>query len=120
MKITKMTSSQRGRSTSAVEVSGVSPRGFWLLIGDRERFVPFKAFPWFRNATIGELTNVEQPSPHHLYWPDLDIDLALDSIDHPEQYPLISRVQPDKRRHPAAAVRERRAEYKTSARRRRG
>lgn len=32
-------------------------------------FLPFKTFPWFRDATIAELTHVRLPSPHHLYWP---------------------------------------------------
>jgi hypothetical protein len=75
-----------GKRTSAVEVSNVSKHGFWLLIEDTERFVPFKDFPWFQNAAIGELLNVELPSPRHLHWPDLDVDLAVESIDHPERF----------------------------------
>jgi len=70
-----MKSARRGRSTLAVEVGNVSRHGFWLLIGERERFVRFSKFPWFRDATIAELTDVELQSPHHLHWPDLDIDL---------------------------------------------
>lgn len=84
------------RSTSAVEVSNVSPHGFWLLVGDKERFVSFAQFPRFRHATIGEMSNVTLPSPHHVCWPDLDIDLAVDSLDHPEMYPLVSRVSPER------------------------
>jgi len=34
---------------------------------------------------------VEWPNPNHLYWPDLDVDLATDSIRHPESFPLISK-----------------------------
>jgi Protein of unknown function (DUF2442) len=98
-----MKSVQRGAGTSAVEVANVSVHGFWLWLGEREQFVPFKEFPWFRDATIGELTNVQRPSPHHLYWPDLDVDLAVDSLEHPEHYPLMSRAQPNKRLHPTAA-----------------
>ncbi len=89
-----MKSAGRGSSTLAVEVTNVSKNGFWLLIGDTERFLPFEEFPWFREATIGALLNVELPHPQHLYWPDLDVDLALDSIEHPERYPLVSRKQP--------------------------
>jgi hypothetical protein len=92
-----MKSAQRGQNTSAVEVANVSPSGFWLLVGDRERFLSFKDFPWFREATIAELTHVLLPSPHHLYWPSLDVDLAVESLDHPERYPLVSRAQPNKR-----------------------
>jgi hypothetical protein len=31
------------------------------------------------------------PSPHHLRWPDLDVDLAVESIRNPEKFPLVSR-----------------------------
>ena len=86
-----MKSGQRGKSTSGVEVSNVSRHGFWIFLGDREVFASFKDFPWFEDASIKEITTVELPSPHHLYWPELDIDLAVDSLDHPERYPLVSR-----------------------------
>lgn len=72
---------------------GVSKHGFWLLLGEEELFVPFSEFPWFREAAIGKLLNVEWPQPHHLYWPDLDIDLAVDSVRHPERFPLMSRAE---------------------------
>ena len=85
-----MKSAQRGRRTSAVEVTNVSPHGFWILIREREHFVSFKSFPWFRDASIGELTRVSLPSPNHLYWPELDIDLAVDSIRDPANFPLVS------------------------------
>ena len=54
-----MKSVPRGRDTSELEVGNVSTHGFWLLVGDRERFLSFKDFPWFRDATIAQLTNVE-------------------------------------------------------------
>jgi len=92
-----MKSARRGRSTSAVEVANVSPHGFWLFIEDRERFVSFEDFPWFRDATIAELTAVSLPSANHLHWPQLDIDLAVDSLDDPGRYPLVNRMPHDKR-----------------------
>ncbi len=108
-----MKSAQRGRNTLGAEVTNVTPHGFWLLIEGSEKFVSFKDFPWFRDATIAELTSVEMPSAHHLYWPELDVDLAVESLDHPERYPLVSKARSDRRLKPAAAaVRERRAMYK--------
>ena len=95
-----------GPNTSPVEVTNVSPHGFWLFVGERELFVPFKEFPWFMEASVREITNVQLPSPHHLYWPDLDIDLAVESIEHPAQYPLVSQAQPKKRLPPAKARRK--------------
>jgi hypothetical protein len=76
---------------SAISVVNVSPDGFWLLIEDRELFVGFAQFPWFKDATIAEIADVQLPSPHHLYWPGLDVDLAVESIEHPDRYPLVSR-----------------------------
>lgn len=98
-----MRSAPPGPSTSPVEVTNVSPHGFWLFVGDRELFVSFKEFPWFREASVREITNVQLPSPHHLYWPDLDVDLAVESIEHPEKYPLVSQAPPKKRSNAAKA-----------------
>ena len=86
-----MKSTALRKNTSGAEVLNVSPHGFWLLVGAEELFVPFEQFPWFRDATIGQISRVELPSPNHLYWPELDADLAVESIRHPEQFPLVSR-----------------------------
>jgi Protein of unknown function (DUF2442) len=88
----KTKSAKPGKHTLAVEVANVSQHGFWLMIGDLEYFVPFEKFPWFRDATIGQLLNVTLPSAHHLYWPVLDVDLAVESITHPDRYPLVSKA----------------------------
>ena len=92
-----MRSAQRGRRTSVVEVTNVSPHGLWLLLGERELFVPFAKFPWFRDAPIAKLVRVELPSPDHLYWPGLDVDLVVESIEHPERFPLVSRARSNSR-----------------------
>ena len=69
-----------------------SPQGLALLLEDRELFLPFDEFPWFKEAPVSAILNVEWPQPHHLYWPDLDVDLAVESIENPERYPLISQA----------------------------
>jgi Protein of unknown function (DUF2442) len=89
----KMRSAQLGRSTSEVEVTNISKHGFWLLLGGRELFLPFENFPWFRDAPVRKLLRVELPHPRHLYWPELDVDLAVESIEHPERFPLVSKVK---------------------------
>jgi len=89
-----MKSAARGSSTSQVEVTNVSTHGFWLLLKGDELFVPFADFPWFRSAPIGKLVDVELPAPQHLYWPELDVDLDIDSILHPEKYPLVAVMPP--------------------------
>jgi Protein of unknown function (DUF2442) len=109
-----------GRSTSEVEVTNVSPHGFWLFIQDEELFVSFKEFPWFKDASIAEIARVELPSSHHLYWPDLDIDLAVESLTHPERYPLVSRAQPNIRRLQPTKAPRRRSPTSSTRRRPRG
>lgn len=86
-----MTSARLGENISPVEVTNVSRHGFWVLLGDEELFLPFSKFPWFRDAAIGTILHVELPSPNHLYWPDLDVDLSVESIRHPDRFPLVSR-----------------------------
>jgi hypothetical protein len=85
-----MRSDELGTSTSAPEVTNVSQHGFWLLLDGAERFLPFSSFPWFAQATIAQILKVERPLSHHLYWPELDVDLHVDSLDRPENYPLVS------------------------------
>lgn len=86
-----MSSRKLGKDTSPVEVTNVSGHGFWLLTDDRELFLPFDDFPWFRDAPIGKVLNVEEPTPGHFFWPDLDVDLGIESIEHPERFPLEAR-----------------------------
>lgn len=87
-----MTSAALGANTSPVEVSNISRHDFWLLLDDEELFLPFSEFPWFRDVAVGKIFHVELPFPNHLYWPELDIDLAVESIRHPARFPLVSRV----------------------------
>src|SRR3954463_14798434 len=90
-----MRSAQLGKSISAVEVTNVSQHGFWLLLEGRALFLAFKQFPWFRDASIRQLFKVKLIYPGYLYWPELDIDLAVESIGHPERYPLVSKQRPN-------------------------
>ncbi len=81
-----------GTITLAAEVTNISRHGFWLLLDDEELLLPFEKFPWFRAATVDQITNVERPTPEHLYWPNLDVDLAVQSIRQPDAFPLMARV----------------------------
>ncbi len=80
-----------GIATSEAEVTNISRHGFWILLDDREHFLPFAELPWFAKATVDQILRLERPHPHHLYWPELDIDLAVESIEAPEKYPLKAR-----------------------------
>ena len=64
----------------SLKSQNVSAHGLWLLSGEKELFMSWEDFPWFKNAPIGELLNVEEPAPGHFYWPDLDVDIGLENI----------------------------------------
>ena len=83
-----MNSQTLGKNISAVEVTNISSHGIWLFAGEQEFFLSYKDFPWFKNALLDQVVNVEEPTPGHFYWPALDVDLSLESIEHPERFPL--------------------------------
>ena len=78
-----------GKGISEVEVTNISPHGIWLYVKPKEYFLPFEKFPWFKKATIDEILEVEIIHNHHLRWEKLDIDLDLDSLENPDDYPLV-------------------------------
>ena len=75
----------------ALEVQNVSPHGIWMLIGSKEFFLDYDQFPWFRDAKLSEIFNVELHYGDHLFWPDLDVDLEIDSLENPAKYPLVAK-----------------------------
>ena len=81
-----------GTVTSVAEVTHVSKHGFWLFLDGEELLVPFVQFPWFKKATIEQLSDVQWPAPNHLYWPQLDADLSVESICDPSAFPLMSKA----------------------------
>jgi len=83
-----MKSSKALGQATTVEVTHISTNGVWLLAGDNEMFMPYEDFPWFKDAPVGKILNVEEPFPGHFYWPDLDVDLTTEIIEHPERFPL--------------------------------
>jgi hypothetical protein len=90
----KMKSETLGADTLEVEVTQISKHGIWLLLTNREFVLFFQYFPCLKNSPLSAMHNVILLSPDHLYWPDLDIDLAVESIANPERFPLVSRANP--------------------------
>jgi len=101
-----MRSALHGKSISGAEVTNVAIHGFWLLVDDREFFLPYDQFPWFRDATVAQIVKITRFGREHLRWPALDVDLTIDSIEHPERYPLVSKARPVRRSRPTTRTRE--------------
>jgi hypothetical protein len=78
-----------GRNTSQSEVTGVSPLGFWMIVDEKEYFVPFSDYPSFQKATVEQIFRVKRVAPTQLYWPELDVDIEIDALEQPEKYCLV-------------------------------
>ena len=78
-----------GKITSIVEVTQISPNGIWILLKGEEFFMSYEDFPWFNDATVSQIHNVHLLHGFHLRWPDLDVDLHLDSLKALEKFPLL-------------------------------
>jgi hypothetical protein len=81
-----MKSDKVGKDISGVEVTNVSSHEIWIYHKDEEYFLSYKEFPWFKEAKIAQVINVVLLQMDHLYWPDLDVDLSIDSIINPLKY----------------------------------
>jgi hypothetical protein len=85
-----MSSSALGKPISGFEVTNLGPPGIWLLLDTGEHFLPYELYPWFKRATIEQILDVKLLHAHHLYWPQLDVDLSTEIISRPEDFPLLS------------------------------
>jgi hypothetical protein len=88
-----MKSDNIGTGTLAAEILNISPHGVWMMVREKEYFLDFDHFPWFRRASLAQVFSVQLLHEHHLYWPELDVDLDLDRIEHPENYPLVAQTE---------------------------
>lgn len=34
-----------------------------------------------------------EATPGHFYWPDLDVDLGIETIEDPDRFPLVARFE---------------------------
>jgi hypothetical protein len=84
-----MTLQMPGTGTSSIEVTHISIHGIWLYVKGKEYFLPYEDYPWFKEARLSEIHDVQLLHDNHLHWPKLDVDLSLSCLDHPEHYPLM-------------------------------
>ena len=43
------------KNISKAEIQNISNQGIWILVHEKEFFMPFEEFPWFLKATIKEI-----------------------------------------------------------------
>ena len=85
-----MNSLAHGNNTLAIEVTHISNHGIWLFAHHIELFLAYEDFPWFKDQPVKAILNVEEHGSGHYYWPEMDIDLTQEMIEHPERFPLVA------------------------------
>ena len=77
-------------SPTEAEVTSIDTHGVWVYVDRKECFLPYQDSPWFKDAKVSEIINVELLHDVHLHWPSLDVDLTVDSLEDPGRYPLVA------------------------------
>ena len=85
------TTSKNNISSTSVDVLMINEKGVMISVQGQDYFLSFNRVPWMRDATINEVLDVQMSGKNAIEWPKLDIDLEVESLKHPERYPLLIR-----------------------------
>jgi len=83
---------KNGGKSVSVSVENITPFGIWLFVKGKEYFLGYADYPYFRDQILSAIQDVKLLHEFHLYWPQLDVDLEIDNIEHPKKYPLKYRA----------------------------
>jgi len=87
----KLKSLKNGKNI-LISVENITPFGIWIFVKGKEYFLSYEDYPYFKEQTLSSIQNVQLLHGYHLYWRDLDIDLEVNNLEHPEKYPLKSKI----------------------------
>lgn len=86
-----MNLSKSGTDISGCKLTSINDLGMWILVGDKEYFIPFTDYPGFKESSIDQIFKIRFYPPSQLHWEKLDIDIELEALSKPESFPLIYR-----------------------------
>ena len=72
----------------------INAQGVMISVQGEDFFISYNRALWLCNATISNALNVKMSGKHAIEWPDLDIDFEIESLRHPERYPLVMKRNP--------------------------
>ena len=87
-------SPQNTTSNTSVSVLMINAQGIMISVEGQDFFLSYNRVPWMREAAVNDVMNVQMCGNEAVEWPDLDIDLEIDSLRHPERYPLLIKRSP--------------------------
>ena len=79
---------------TSVAVLMINAQGMLISVQGQDYFLSYNRVPWLRDARISSVLNVRMSGARSIEWPELDIDLEVESLRHPERYPLLVKRSP--------------------------
>ena len=79
---------------TSVAVLMINAQGMLISVQGQDYFLSYNRGPWLRDARISSVLNVRMSGARSIEWPELDIDLEVESLRHPERYPLLVKRSP--------------------------
>ncbi len=87
------TSNANSQNTSA-SVLMINAQGILLSVLGNDYFLSYNRVPWLKDARISDVLNVRMSGRSAIEWETLGVDLEIESLKHPERYPLIMKRSP--------------------------
>jgi len=84
-----MKQNSKNTGNTLVRILSINAEGVSLSVSGKVYFISYDRVPWFRNARVSEVLNVSMMGRMGIRWEDLDVDLEIDSLEHPEKYPHV-------------------------------
>lgn len=79
---------------TSVSVLMINAQGIMLSVLGNDYFISYNRMPWLKDARISDVLNVQMSGRSAIEWKNLDVDLEIESLKHPERYPLIMKRSP--------------------------
>ena len=85
------TSLNQNTSDTLVSVLMINAQGIMISVKGNDYFLSYNRIPWMKDASIRNVLNVKLEGRDAISWPDLDVDLEIERLRHPERYPLVMK-----------------------------
>ena len=72
----------------------INSQGIMISVLGHDYFLSYNRVPWLKDARISDVLNIEVSGRSAIAWPALDVDLEIESLKHPERYPLLMKRSP--------------------------
>ena len=88
------TALKNNSAATSASVLMINAQGIMLSVQGNDYFLSYNRIPWMQDAPIRNVLNVQMSGDEAIEWPDLDVDLEIESLRHPERYPLVIKRNP--------------------------